>query len=435
MKRNSCLSTTWPAWENAVSASLWEFAAKIFRLLRGIRLPPSTVLLLGTALLGTSCKTLSSRILSDPAPAVQRLQAGGDIKQEVDRLAQPLIASGEIYSMSVGVLTPDGSTWNFGYGLSGRPGDTQPPTGNDVFQVGSISKLFVASILAILVNEGQLHYEDTVRGILPRDVPLNEAIGNLTLQELVTHTGGLPRQPMGLVQMGHFARYLFTGHNLYSYIDKAYLYEYLRTCHIKPKGQREYVYSNIGVALLAHLIEIKTGRSLPDLVEEKICRPLKMPDTVFYLNADQQKRLAVGHVGDQPKFIRRNTPTPSWDMGEIMRATGGLYSTVNDLLIFARANLGLLNHPLEPRLAETHQVQLKTRDEDVALGWLINYFDNGRVTLLYKHGMVSGYNSYIGLNGGKRIAVVVLSSNFNWDDKIGHNLLLRLSEGLPAEQP
>jgi CubicO group peptidase (beta-lactamase class C family) len=160
-----------------------------------------------------------------------------------------------------------------------------------------------------------------------------------------------------------------------------------------------------------------------------------MKDTAFYLNAGQQKRQAVGHVGDQPKFIQRNTPMPSWDMGEIMRATGGLYSTVNDLLIFARANLGLLHLPLERRLAETHQVQLKTPDEDVALGWLVNYYDDGRVTLLYKHGMVSGYNGYIGLNVEKHIAVVVLTSNFNWTDKIGHNLLLRLSEGLPARPP
>lgn len=435
MKLQFCLNAAGPAWENAGSPSLWGFAGKVSRRLRGIGIKPSTLLLLGTVLLVTSCGTFSSRIVSDPTPAVQRLQAGGSIKEEVDRLARPLIASGEIYSMSVGVVTPDGSTCNFGYGLSGRPGDAQSPTGNDVFQGGSLAKLFVASVLAILVDEGQLHYEDTVRSILPREVPLNADVGDLTLQELVTHTGGLPRQPMGLTQMLYFARYLFTGHNLYGYIDKAYLYKYLRTCSIKPRGQRKYVYSNIGGALLGHLIEIKTGRSLPDLVAEKICGPLKMKDTTFYLNADQQKRLAVGHVGDQPKFMRRNTPTPSWDMGEIMRATGGLYSTVNDLLIFARANLGFIDHPLEPLLARTHQVQLKAPDEDVALGWLVTYFDDGRVTLLYKHGMVSGYNSYIGLNLDKRIAVVVLSSNFNWDDKIGHSLLRRLSGGLPAPQP
>jgi CubicO group peptidase (beta-lactamase class C family) len=396
---------------------------------------PSTLLLLGTTLLATSCGTLSSRIVSDATPAVQRLHAGGSIKKEVDRLAQPLIASGEVYSMVVGVLSPDGSTQNYGYGLPGRPGNTQPLTGDDIFQTGSVSKLFVAAVLAVLVDEGQLHYEDTVRGILPPEIPVKAAIGDLTLQELVTHTGGLPRQPMGLTQLRYVLRYLFTGHNLYGYIDKAYLYDYLRTCRIKPKGQRKCAYSNIGVALLAHLIEVKTGRSFPDLVSEKICGPLKMRDTVFHLNADQQKRLAVGHVGDQPKFLRRNTPTESWDMGEIMRATGGLYSTVNDLLIFAKANLGLLNHPLEPRLAETHQVQLKTPDEDVALGWLVNHFDNGRVTLFYKYGMVSGYNAYIGLNLEKRIAVVVLSSNFNWNDKIGHNLLLRLSDGLPSRRP
>jgi len=435
MKPHFCLSAAEPAWGNVGSPSLRGFAAKVFRLLQGMVFKPSTLLLVGTALLGTSCGTLSSRFVSDPTPSVQRLQAGGSIKAEVDRLAQPLIASGEIYSMAVGVLTPDGSIQNFGYGLSGRPGETGSPNGDDIFQVGSLSKLFVASVLAVLVDEGQLHYEDTIRSILPPEISLSKTVGDLTLQELVTHTGGLPRQPTDLTEMRYFARYLFTGRNLYGYIDKAYLYDYLRTCHIKPKEQRKYVYSNIGVGLLAHLIEIKTGRSLPDLVEEKICQPLKMRDTVFYLNAEQQKRLAVGHVGDQPKFIRRNTPTESWDMGEIMRATGGIYSTVNDLLIFARANLGLLNHPLEPRLAETHRVQLKTPDEDVALGWLINHFDNDRVTLFYKFGMVSGYNAYIGLNLDKRIAVVVLTSNFNWNDKIGHNLLLRLSDGLPARQP
>jgi CubicO group peptidase (beta-lactamase class C family) len=274
-----------------------------------------------------------------------------------------------------------------------------------------------------------------VRGILPPEIPLAAGVGDVTLRDLATHTSGLPRQPMGFTQLRYFAGYLFTGNNLYGYLDKTYLYGYLRTCRIDPEERGRYVYSNIGTALLAHLIEIKTGRSLPDLVAEKICGPLQMRDTVFYLSADQRGRLAVGHVGDQPKFLARNRPTAPWDMGEIMRATGAMYSTVNDLMIFARANLGLLNHPLEPHLAQTHRVQVQTPDEDVAIGWQANHFDHGRVTLLYCHGLVSGYSAYIGLNLEKRIAVVVLVSNFNWNDKIGHSLLLRLSEGLPAQQP
>ncbi|MEI6178114.1 MAG: serine hydrolase domain-containing protein [Verrucomicrobiota bacterium] len=366
---------------------------------------------------------------------MRRLQSGGSIKAEVDQLARPLIAKREIYSMAVGVLTPDGVTRNSGYGRSGRSGDMQPPTGNDLFQIGSLTKLFVAAVLDILVDEGRLRYQDTIRSFLPPELPLAPGVGDLTLYELVTHTAGLPRQPTDRTQLRYFARYLVTGKNLYGHIDKAYLYEYLRTCKVKPKGQREYDYSNVGFGLLAHLIEIKTGRSLPDLVAEKVCRPLNMRDTVFALDAGQRKRLAVGHVGDQPGLMWRNTPTESWDMGPIMRATGGMYSTVNDLLIFAKANLGMLHLPIEARLANLQRVQFKAPEEDVALGWFVNHLDHDRVTLYYKYGMVSGYNGYIGLNLEKHIGVVVLSSNFNWKDKIGHNLLLRLSKGLlPGSQ-
>ena len=389
------------------------------------------VWLLCIALLATSCKTLSSRQISDPVPAVARLQAGAGIQDEVDRLARPLIQSGEVYGMTVGVLTPDGVTRTYGYGRTGRAGDDQPPRADTLFQVGSIAKLFVASVLARLVEEGELHYADTVRSILPPEVPLSKDIGELTLYELVTHTAGLPRQPLGLPQLRCVFSYVFTGRNLYGYIDKPYLYAYLRHHHLKSRKRRGCAYSNIGVGLLAHLIEVKTGRSMADLVGEKICGPLNLRDTVYTLDAGQQKRLAVGHVGDQPKFVRRGAPMAAWDMGEIMHPACGLYSTADDLLIFAGANLGLRHHPLEPLLAATHEVQIKTPEEDVAFGWLINYFEGGR-SILYKHGMVSGYNVYIGMDPDTRVAVVVLFNTFNWNEKIGHNLVLRLSGAFAA---
>jgi CubicO group peptidase (beta-lactamase class C family)/predicted exporter len=378
-----------------------------------------------------SCHRYSTRVVSSPLLPGQRVQASRNLKEEVDRLAKPLIESGEIYGMAVGVLSPDGTIGQFGYGGSGRPGDTQPPGGDAIFQIASVTKLFSTAVLAILVDEGQLRYEDTVRSILPPGVPLGEGVGDLTLHELVTHTAGIPRQPVDWTQLRYLVRYLFTGRNLYGFIDKPYLYEYLRSCHIKPKSKGNYVYSNVGIALMAHLIEIKTGKAIPDLVEEKICRPLKMKDTVFYLNAEQEKRLVVGHVGDQPKFLRRNTPMKTWDMGEIMRATGGMYSTVNDLMIFIRANMGSFRHPLEAHLAETRRVQIETPKEGVALGWLVDHLDSNRITLYYTHGMISGYSAYAGMNLDQKMAVVVLFSNFNWSDKIGHHLLLRLSESVP----
>ncbi len=220
------------------------------------------VLLTGLLFLVTGCKTFSVRTVSDPAPAVARLQAGGRIGEEVERLARPLVESGEIYGIAVGVLTPEGRTRAFGYGRTGTPGGAQPPDGDTVFQIGSVSKLFITALLAVLVDEGVLRYEDTVRSILPPAVRLNEEVGKVTLYELATNTGGFPRQPLCLAQLWDFSAFLLTGRNLYSYLDKPYLYKYLRKTHVKPKEKRQYAYSNIGFGLLAHLIQVKTGRSV-----------------------------------------------------------------------------------------------------------------------------------------------------------------------------
>ena len=92
---------------------------------------------------------------------------------------------------------------------------------------------------------------------------------------------------------------------------------------------------------------------------------------------------------------------------------------------------GTVHHPLEPMLISMQHVRVKRTEADEGLGWSLNYFDEGRTILTYKHGMVAGYMAYIGMNTEKRIAVVVLCSNFNWDEKVGHNLLLRLSGAYP----
>ena len=387
----------------------------------------SALLLLATVVLGTACRTAATRQVSDPAPAIARLQAGGSLQVEVDDLVKPLVASGEIYGMVVGVVTPDGATQTFRYGRTGRPGDPEPPATNSLFQVGSVSKLFVEALLAQLVEEGRLRYEDTVRAILPTNVPVSAEVGQLTLYELATHTSGLPREPFTPSQLGSFVRYLVTGHNLYAHLDKPYLYAYLRHCHPKPKEKRTFSYSNLGIGLLAQLIEVKTGRQVTDLIVEKVCSPLNMRDSVFALDAAQQERLTVGHTGNQACWKPANSPLAPWDMGEIMRPSAGMYSTPNDLLIFAKANLGLLRHPLEPALASTHRPQIQTPRGAEALGWIINRLDDGRLTITFKDGVLSGYWAYIGLNLAQRLGVVVMSNKFNWDDKVAHNLLLRLS--------
>ncbi|MGD0511072.1 MAG: serine hydrolase domain-containing protein [Candidatus Micrarchaeaceae archaeon] len=395
-------------------------------------LPTPPIIILASALLCLfclSCSPLSSRIIYDPKPSVERLQLGETtIEAEVDDLAEPLIKSKEATCLEIGVLLPDGSIQSYGYG---RVRDTGPPTlpdKNTIFQIGSVTKLFTASVLELLVEEGQIKYSDTVKDILPKTAKLSSDMSKITLYELVTHTSGLPREPVTIKQLMYFMHYEFTGKNLYGYMNKAWLYDYLKTVKIKSKPH-EFQYSNIGYGLLAQLIEVKTETPFQDLVTDKIFAPLHMKDTVSSLSREQQDRQAMGHVGDQPYFMKRNTPMKSWDMGEVMAPSGGIYSTVTDLLIYAKHTLAMEDSPLDPVLIKTTEPKVSQQDgETSALGWTLSKAGDDHTSITYKHGMTSGCSSYIGLNMSKKIAVVVLCGSFNWNDKIGHNLLLRLSQ-------
>jgi CubicO group peptidase (beta-lactamase class C family) len=382
----------------------------------------------------TGCRTSARRLTSDPGPSIARLRAGGGIQAEVDDLVKPLVASGEVYGIVVGIVTPDGMTRTFSYGRTGRPNDPNPPDGDSLFQLGSVSKLFVAAALERLVQTGRLQYERAVRSILPAEVPVSEEVGRLTIEGLATHTTGLPREPATLSQLCSSVKYLVNGDNLYQHLTISYLQWYLQRCHPKAKEPREYSYSNIGASLLAYLMAVETRQPSTELIQDEVCLPLGMSNSVYVLSPEQRQRLTVGHVGSQACWRTRNHPLAPWDMGELMSPIAGMYSSVNDLLIFARANLGMTGHPLESALAGTHRVRIETPRGGEALGWIINRFDNGRQTITFKDGMVSGYCSYIGLDLDAQVAVVVLRNSFGWDEKVGHNLLRRLGGAYRSSQ-
>jgi CubicO group peptidase (beta-lactamase class C family) len=178
---------------------------------------------------------------------------------------------------------------------------------------------------------------------------------------------------------------------------------------------------------MTYLIECKTGRPSVDLIVEKICQPLGMSNSVFFLNSQQTNRLTVGHVGGQACWKSANHPLAPWDMGDLMRPISGMYSSVNDLMIFAKANLGMVSSPLVSALTNTHQVQIHTSRGGESLGWIVAQYDQGRHTITFKDGVMSGYCAYIGLDLDAHVAVVVLANKFNWDEKVGMNLLLRIA--------
>lgn len=375
----------------------------------------------------TGCANLSSNVLTENAAELDTIyDRHHDLKELVDRLARRPIETGHNVGIVVGILDETGNKHVFSYGKTSISSDVSPD-GNTVFAIGSLTKSFVALLLQDLIKDGSVDPAETVGDILPHESDFSAAAKKITLYQLANHASGLPRQPNNFRMFVSLINYSFTGENIYRHIDKQEMYGFLREYTPDEEDIGAYRYSNIGMALLGHLIEVKTGKTLPDLLTERILRPLGLNDTTYALDEEKAARLAMGYVGASPFFVPRNTPVANWEMDDILKGAAGLYSTVNDLLTFAQYRIGIsgipvVNVPVNHGIFDLHRQQF----HPVSLGWDIDEFEDGK-RIVFQHGMIAGYTAYIGVEEEKGLAVVVLYNNFDWDDEIGHNLLLTLA--------
>jgi CubicO group peptidase (beta-lactamase class C family) len=254
------------------------------------------------------------------------------LKSKVDALVQPLLQSGIPVGFVVGIVE-GGKSCIFGYGKLSRDAD-KTPEGNSVFEIGSVTKVFTGLLLADMVERKLVALEDPVQKFVPENVRVPQCDGRaITLLDLATHTSGLPRLP------GNFALSAAKDPaNPYADYSVDQLYEFLSQHSLSRKPGTQFEYSNLGVGLLGHALARGADTSYEKLLLERICAPLGMQDTRITLSEDQRSRLVQGHGP-------RGRPVANWDIPTLAGA-GALRSTVNDMLIFLKANLGLQNCPL-----------------------------------------------------------------------------------------
>ncbi|MEI7429615.1 MAG: serine hydrolase domain-containing protein [Betaproteobacteria bacterium] len=357
---------------------------------------------------------------SDVQPKAYSLSE--NLQAEVDSLAQPLISQGHTPGMVVGVLLPDGSTQFFGYGtIDSSAANT--PDADTLFAIGSLSKGFLGAITELLVNEGVLSWDDTLQDLLPPGTPLSPDARKITLLQLATHMSGLPRQVFNSTTLQQFVGYLFTGESFYRQFDHPFVLGYLADFETAPVELPKY--SNLGFGLIGHILELRTGLSVDELLARKLVAPLGLKCTGY---APEKLPCALlrahGHAGDQPKFIRRGTAVPDWQFTRFMRGSAGGHSNARDLLNFAAAHLKGRETPFNAALNDALKIRFNRPNEAAAVAWIVDEIDGQRIT--YQIGLVAGYTSYIGMDAERKTAVVVLQNSFNWGNNIGHKLLLRL---------
>lgn len=310
------------------------------------------------------------------------------VNAEAAQLAEQYLAKRPNAGIVVGIIK-DGKQWVQGYGKVN--GDaSRVPDGNTIYEIGSITKVFTGLALADAVEQGTIKLDDSIKSLLPTNVQVANGVGDITFEQLVTHTSGVPRLPDDL----------FTNADMndpYKHYDRDMLYAGLSDVDLGPVDGLS-VYSNYGMALLGQLLADQARQPYETLVVERINKPLGMNDTVFSLSADQESRLNRGYNA------ATNEQTPNWNLNSFAPA-GGLRSSANDMLKFIQAQLA----ETTPAIKRSHTVLFEGKPNPVAYAWQIAKFINGQ-EMYWHNGGTGGYVSFLGFDRTGKFGVIVLSN-------------------------
>lgn len=293
--------------------------------------------------------------------------------------------------------------------VSGNTGDKQqsPVTGETIFAMGSVEKVFNSILLAFSLNENKAKLDDPAADYITAENGItvnNKApFRKITLKELVTHTSALPRRlPHTSFRIG---TNLFRDHPM-----KPMVIQFLNSWHPQYAPGSKYVYSNLGFALVGFAAVNLGGKSYTRLLAKNITEPLGMTHTGMFCEP-YSNGCAVGYTEDNG--TPKTTPV-------------GLWTTVDDMLRFIQANLGDLkpSDKLFKAIEKTHK-ELFRVDNDHAIGMAWEEWHQGDSLLISKDGLDSGFSSWVGFEPAKDRGVVVLRNGGKTPEpgKLGKRLL------------
>lgn len=328
------------------------------------------------------------------AVAQSALPSNDDIRKI---LADRIDRDRQSVGIVVGIIEPAGRRV-ISYGTLAKDG-RRPVDAGTVFEIGSITKVFTSLVLADMVQRGEVALTDPIAKYLPGEVRVPQRNGRqITLEDLSTHTSGLPRLPDNLRPADPA--------NPYADYSVEQLYQFLSNYTLPRDIGSQFEYSNLGGGLLGHILARRAGMDYEALVRSRILVPLKMSDTAIRLAPAMQARLAAPYDGSL-------NAARNWDLPTLAGA-GALRSTATDMLAFLAANLGYTDSPLAAAMA----AMLKERRSagpalgdarmDVGLGWMITTRKDAQI--VWHNGGTGGYRAIIAFDPRRRVGVVALSN-------------------------
>lgn len=285
--------------------------------------------------------------------------------------------------------------------------DSPAITADTQFEIGSITKVFTALLLAESERAGKVNRQDpAAKYLLPAGDPAQAALAKISLLSLTTHTSGLASLPSNLGAA--------TLENPYAAYGREALIEGLRVDGPRASDNAAANYSNFGVSVLGQALAAAWGSTYPEALRDQVLAPLGLKVTSLGLSGlPTPADLAQPHLGMKP--------VGPWTF-EACAPAGALRSSARDLALFLEACLGrrpVLQEAL--RLSFEPQREFPDLGSRIALGWLVSGPPDR--TMVWHNGLTRGSHSFLGFDPKAGAGVVILANQDKGPEVLGFALL------------
>jgi len=275
-----------------------------------------------------------------------------------------------------------------------------PVTTDSLFQVGSITKIWTATMIMQLIDEGLLALDTAVSRALPGvRLGAGDVGDRVTVRHLLTHTSGIDGD-------------IFTDTGRGDECVQRYVDELAGAPSVFAPGAA-YSYSNSGYVLLGRIIEVLDGQSWDESLRERLTRPLSVTRTVTLPEEAILHRAAVGHN-------RCGTPVHVWGLPRSVGPAGLITATASDLLTFARLNLdGGVTADGKRLLSEASVAAMQSPcaaipefsapGAAIGLGWRLSRWDDR--TIIGHDGDTIGQSAYLRIDPEAGVAACLLTNS------------------------
>lgn len=333
--------------------------------------------------------------------------ANAQIDKEIADVLRERVAVGKTNQSIVAAVVDESGTRFFSYGKPANTADAKNADENTVFEIGSITKVFTGTLLAIAVKSGEVRLDDPLSKYLPKNVKAPSRGGReIALLDLATQSSGLPSLPANFAPKN--------AQNPYADYTVSQMYDFLSGYQLTRDAGTQYEYSNLGMGLLGHILSLRAGMSYEDLVRARILKPLAMNETIITLSPAVKSRMAQGFDGN-------GKTTANWDIPTLAGA-GAFRSTAKDMAKFVAANLDSSKSDLSVVFSEAHKT-LRDAGGKMKIGLAWHILPDSSGDIVWHNGGTGGFRSFAGFSRMQKRGIVVLTNTAESVDDIGFHFL------------